>query len=191
MFNAPNIKGPRFRKDYKSVLTIELYKKFIESNPQYKDLTYDQFRAIIKTHSKKMWNAAASTRDGVELPSGGTVFVGSTKITKKNNYNIQASIAANRPIKHRNFGTDGYVAKIYYSTNLSKVGGRDRSLWAFKGGREFKRTVSREYPKNWNRYIVVADLYKIVREYKRNSYRNFKAGETEKGPQTYNEFDLN
>lgn len=189
MFKAPNIKGPRFRKDYKSILTIQLYRKFIKANPKFSSLTYDQFKAIVKTHSKKMWDVAAKERDGVELPCGGSIFVGSTKITKKNNYNIQASIAANRPIKHRNFGTDGYVAKIYYSPHLSRIGGRDRSLWSFKGGREFTRTVAKEYPKNWNRYIVVADLYKIVREYKRSMYKSFRTADLERSSQTYNEFN--
>jgi len=137
-----------------------------------------------------MWSTVVTLRDGIELPTGGTMFVGSTKITKKNNYDMKASIAANRPIKHRNYDTDGYVAKIYYSQYLSKMGGRDRSLWSFKGGRPFTRTVAREYPKNWNNYVIVADMHKIVREYKHNSYKNYKASIAEKETNVYNEFDI-
>lgn len=189
MFRAPNIKGPRFRKDFKEVLTRDLYNRFIAANPQH-TISFENFKGIIKTHSRKMWEVASTERDGIELPIGGSIFVGSTKIRKKNNYDIKASIAANRPIKHRNHNTDGYVAKIYYSPYLSRIGGRDRTIWKFRGGRSFTRAVAREYPEKWNHYIVVADMYRIVNEYKRLKYKNFRTERTEATVKTYNEFEL-
>lgn len=191
MFKAPNIKGPRFRKDFKEVLCKKLYWKYLEAHPEHSTLTFEKFKQIITTHSGKMWETAVNDRDGIELPIGGSVFVGSTKIRKKNNYDIQASIKANRPVKHRNYETDGHVAKIYYSPYLSKVGGRDRSIWAFKGSRQFTRSVSKVYPKQWNKYIMITDLHGVIREYKKHSYRNFMVASTEKTTKTYNEFDLN
>jgi len=191
MFKAPNIKGPRFRKDYKAILTKELYTKFIKSHSKYTDLNFTKFKAIISDHSGLMWKAIIDSRDGVEVPIGGTIFIGSTKIRKKNNYDIQASIKANAPIKHRNYNTDGYVAKIYYSPRLSKVGGRDRSIWSFKGYRGFKRTIGKEYPKDWKKYIIVTDLYTVVKNYHRHKYRNIFTERTKRVTETYNEFDLN
>lgn len=190
MFNAPNIKGPRFRKDFTKILTKDLYKRYLDSHPTETSLTFEKFKQIIKVHSRKMWEIAARDRDGIELPIGGSIFIGSTKIRKKNNYDIQASIKANRPIKHRNYDTDGYVAKIYYSPHLSKIGGRDRSIWSFKGVRQFARLVSKEYPKNWTKYRMITDFKKIVSEYKRHSYRHYIVADTERATKTYNEFDL-
>jgi len=191
MFNAPNIKGPRFRKYFKSVLTTTLYEKFIKANPKHAGITFEQFVGTVDTSLEKMWNVTLVERDGIELPIGGSLFVGSTKIKVKNNYNIQASIKANTPIKHRNYDTDGYVAKIYYSPHLAKVSGRDRSIWSFKGARDYKRTLSKIYPGNWKKFIVVAELYTVVNEYQRLRARNYFTESTEKAVQTYNEFDLN
>jgi hypothetical protein len=190
MFNAPNIKGPRFRKGYKELLTTEVFEKFKKTHPQH-NLEFENFQEIIKTCSKSMWKLIIEERDGMSLPVGGTVFVGSVKISKKNNYDIKASIAANTPIKHRNYDTDGYTAKILYSPHLAKISGRDRSLWSFKGHRSFKRTLSKEYPKDWKKYIIPTNLYKVVKEYRRHRERNYRQESTAKVIQTYNEFDLN
>jgi len=190
MFRAPNIKGPRFRKDHKTILKKDLFEKFIASNPQYSDLSFIAFKNIVKSCSTKMAKAAVTERDGISLPSGGSVFVGSTKIRVKNNYDIQASIKANAPIKHRNYDTDGHVAKIYYSPYLSKVAGRDRSVWSFTGHRDFRRSVSKIYPLNWRKYIVVADLYGVAKDYKRHKNRHYYEGVTKNATETYNEFDL-
>ena len=190
MFKAPNIKGPRFRKDFKRILTKDLFEKFIEANPQHSKITYEQFGKVIESTSKKMLETTLNERDGISLPMGGTIFVGSTKIKVKNNYNIQASIKANAPIKHRNYETDGYVAKIYYSPHLAAIRGRDRSIWSFKGNRPYKRTLSEIYRKDWKKYIVVAELYTVVKEYQRHRSRTFFKENIKKVSKTYNEFDL-
>lgn len=191
MFKTPDIKGPRFRKNFKRVLTKTLFNNFKKKHSQYSNLTFDQFYNIVKNCSKKMWNTTINERDGIQLPGGGSVFIGSTKIKVKNNYDIKASIKANAPIKHRNYDSDGYVAKIYYSPHLSKIGGRDRSLWSFKGSRNYKRTLSKEYPKDWKKYIVVAELYTVVNEYNRHKTRQYLMSSQERAVQYYNEFDLN
>lgn len=191
MFNAPNIKGPRFRKECKEILNTALYDNFLKSHPQHKDITYDTFCKVIKNSSTKMWKVAVDERDGIELPMGGSVFIGSTKITVKNNYDIQASIKANAPIKHRNYETDGYVAKIYYSPRLAKISGRDRSMWSFKAHRDFKRTLAKEYPKDWKKYRMVESLYAVVDNYKRAKLKQSFLDSTEQAIKNYNEFDLN
>jgi len=190
MFRTPNIKGPRFRKYFKRVLTKNLFENFKKQHPEYTDLTFKKFHDVIENCSKKMWKVTLDERDGIELPIGGSVFVGSTKIKVKNNYDIQASIKANAPIKHRNYDTDGYVAKIYYSPYLSKVSGRDRSIWSFKGARPYKRAISKEYPKDWKKHIVVAELYTVVNDFNRHKSRNYLQENQKKATENYNEFDL-
>jgi hypothetical protein len=189
-FSAPNLTGPRFRKDFNTVLNRTLYKSFIKANPKHAGITYEEFGKVIDTTLTKMWKVTLDERDGIDLPIGGSLFVGSTKIKVKNNYDIQASIRANTPIKHRNYDTDGHVAKIYYSPHLARVSGRDRSIWSFKGARDYKRTLSKVYPGNWKKFIVVAELYTVVNEYQRLRARNYFTESTERAVQTYNEFDL-
>ena len=190
MFNAPNIKGPRFRKEHKTLMNGELLAKFLKIHPQHAGLALKDFEKIVRTGSKKMWKTTIEERDGISLPIGGTIFIGTTTIKVKNNYNIQASIAANTPVKHRNYDTDGHVAKIYYSPYLSKISGRDRSIWSFKGHRDYKRTIAKEYPKNWKKYIVAADIYNLLKTYKRHKTRQYMQKANTKITEVYNEFDL-
>lgn len=190
MFNAPNIKGPRFRKGCKNILTKQLYKEFLKEYPQHATMTFDQFKKSIEKNSEKMWKTVIADRDGIELPIGGSVFIGNTKISVKNNYDIQASIKANAPIKHRNYETDGHVAKIYYSPRLSKLFGRDRSLWSFTGYRTFKRTLAKEYPKNWKNYRMVESFREIVNTYKKAKRKEYVMTSIEQSTKNYNEFDL-
>jgi hypothetical protein len=169
---------------------MALYKDFVKAHPKHAAITFEEFDKIVDTTLIKMWKVTLDERDGIDLPIGGSLFIGSTKIKVKNNYDIQASIKANAPIKHRNYDTDGYVAKVYYSPHLAKVSGRDRSIWSFKGARGYKREVSKVYPKNYKKYIVVAELYTVISEYQRHRARNYFTESTERAVQTYNEFDI-
>lgn len=191
MFRAPNIKGKRFRKGYTPVLTKELFEKFIKNHPQHKSLSIEKFTEIITHSSQRMWESIIEERDGLELPSGGSIFLGSTKILAKNNYNIQASIKANTPVKHRNYETDGYVAKIYYTPRLSKIPMRERSIWAFKANRTFRRTVSQTYPLEWKKYIAVVNTFKITKEYNKSKLKQYSEQRAIKETESYNEFDFN
>lgn len=191
-FKTPDITGPRFRKKFHMILAKRLHLRFIEAHPQHSSVTWEKFRDVIKGHSQKMWETTINERDGIELPIvRGSIFLGSTKIKVKNNYDIQASIKANDFIRHRNYDTDGHVAKIYYSPYLSKIGGRDRSLWSFKGVREYKRSVSKAYAKNWKNYQRVTSLDPIVDEYHRHERRIRLTEKTAYHTKSYNEFDLN
>lgn len=188
MFKAPNIKGPRFRKVHKPVLTTEMYNKFIKAHPQF-SLSFIQFRDIIRTHSSKLWNATIDSREGVELPNGGIMHVASTKITKRANYDIKASIAAGHAITHRNYNTDGYVAKIIYSQRKTRVG-RSGNIWGFRGIRVFKRALSKAYPLDWKKYRVVEDTAWRGKKVNQAKRKDYMIAQTNEALQTYNEFDL-
>jgi len=189
MFRAPNIKGPRFRKKFHETLNRDFYKEFLQDNPQYSDISYEKFSEIIAHGLTKAWNVTLTERDGIELPIGGSIFVASTKIKVKNNYDIQASIKANAPIKHRNYDTDGHVAKIYYSPHLAKIFGRDRSMWSFKGNRLYKRALSKAYPKNWKKYRMVIGIHGIIKSYHKNRVRNYFKESLKEEVKSYNEFE--
>ena len=188
-FKAPNINGPRFRRKCKSLLTLELFENFKKAHPTHV-ITYEQFKSIILKCSYKMWNAVINERDGIELPIGGVVFIGSTKIYKRNNYDIIASIKANAPIKHRNYETDGFVGKIYYTRRIAKVSSRDVNMWGFTGHRDFKRAMAKIYPKTWQKFSSLASPHRVNNEYIKNRNKSLSIKRTEKESINYNEFDL-
>lgn len=190
MFKKPNLKGPRFRKDEYHVFRKDLFDRFKEKYPQH-SITFDKFESTITNHSGKMWKEAIDSRDGILLPEGiGTVFVISTKITRKKNVNIQASVLANREILHRNWNTDGYVAKITFTSFLNRSFNTvDTGLWFFRGHRDFKRSVAKEYPKDWKKYIVSRRMKGAAQIYKDEQIKHFLKKKVEEDLKTYNEFE--
>jgi hypothetical protein len=76
-FRKPDLAAPRFRAKALNVLNKELWKEFKEKHPKYKDLTYMDFKKIIKLSNQNLWEKIISYRDGVQLPESlGFIFIG-------------------------------------------------------------------------------------------------------------------
>ena len=67
---------------------------------------------------------------------------------------------------------------------------RNREYWGFTACRDFKRTVAKTYPENWNTYIVVDATQRLKLAYNKAVYKEIKLKETIKALENYNEFDL-
>jgi hypothetical protein len=188
----PDLNAPRFRPTRTALLNLSFFRKFRRKHPQYKEYTDPQLRAIINEHSTLMWNTAVDNRDGIELPENlGFVFIGTCTPSKtKHNTDYATSLTYNKRLKHRNFESDNYIAKIFYTNYAAKYKFRNRELWQLKGERDFTRTVSEKYPENWNRYVKVESFELINRLYRKSKGRDYYAKKLEKDLQDYNEFDM-
>lgn len=93
-------------------------------------------------------------------------------------------------MKHRNFESDNYIAKVFYTNYASKYQFRNRELWQFKGERDFTRTVAETYPVNWKRYIQVENFQLINKLYQNSKGREYYAKKLETDLIDYNEFDM-
>ena len=82
------------------------------------------------------------------------------------NTNYQLSSQYGKVIQNKNWETDGKIAKIFYTNYSTKYRFRNRELWGFVACRDFKRSVAHEYPKNWNRYPVMKNKYRVAFLYK-------------------------
>jgi len=190
-FRAPDLNAPRFRPDYKRTLSQKLFKQFIEKYPEYSHLDYEQFSLIVKTYNQKLWTGALDERDGIELPQSlGHVHIGACEKPFTDRVDYAKSKALGKKVMKRNMETDGKVAKIFYSNSSSRFSFRHKKLWAFHGGREFKRTLSRIFPERWTRYIL-KEQFKKDKIIKLNKILSFqeKIGK-QKATEDYNEFDL-
>ena len=140
-----------------------------------------------------MWNQVIKNRDGVEFPEGlGFLFIGTCRPIKKNpRLDYVTSFKHNQRLKERNFESDNYVAKIFYTNYANKYKFRNRELWQFKGERDFTRTVSEHYPLNWKLYIQVENFQRINKLYQNSKGREYYAKKLETDIIGYNEFDMN
>jgi hypothetical protein len=190
-FKKPDVKAPRFRPEVYNVLNTEFFDLFRKKYPRFKSLDNIQLKKIIKTFNRTVFQTVIDTRDGVELPDAlGWLFIGTCEQSKKQNINFAKSVKYGVAVSNNNWDTDGKLAKIFYSNLAPKHRIKNREFWGFTGCRDFKRTVAKTYPENWNMYVRVDPLSKLEAIYRSVQYKDVLKKQTEKALVNYNEFDL-
>lgn len=190
-YKEPDIKAPRFRPDTLNILNKEFFEKFKQKHSKYKTLDYAKFKEIIKQYNKTFYNTVINTRDGVQLPEQiGWLFIGTCQKSKKENIDFVKSKKYGVTVTNKNWDTDGKLAKIFFSNFATKHKIKNREFWSFKGAREFKRTVAKNYAENWNMYINVDPNIKLKKAYAKFFKKDYAIKQTAKSLETYNEFDI-
>lgn len=205
-FKKPDLSSPRCRGGVYHIIkksnnqylkgkhTPQFLKEFKEKYPQYKDVSMENVLNILETFHGKLWEYALHNRDGIELPEGlGYIFIGTCASAKKYNVDFGNSIKEGFTLRHRNFESDNYLAKIFYTNFSSKYKFKNREMWYFKATRNFKRSVPKVYKENWKTYVQVEsgrNISKYLKNAKKVSFfknkrKNYIVDDS------YNEFDLN
>jgi hypothetical protein len=83
------------------------------------------------------------------------------------------------------------LAKIFYTNYETKYKFKFHELWGFEALRDFKRTVSKTYPTEWKKYIVVDNMVRVSRLFRKSLYVDKLKQEVETAIETYDEFDMN
>ena len=190
-FKKPDVKAPRHRPIGLNVMDNELFERFKEKYPEYKDRDYKEFKKINYTFNEDLWHEAIEYRDGVELPESlGNIFIGTCWKTKKKNINYGKSAEYEKLLTNQNYDTDGKVCKIFYTNYQNKYRFTNRVMWMFQGCRDFKRTLSKYYPENWKKYIHIDPNLRINKLYKKRIQRDYMQQQAKRMEKFYNEFDL-
>jgi len=191
-FRKPDLNAPRYRAQRQDILNKDFYNLFRETNPKYSHLTDKDIRTIIKEVNGKIWGTVIDERNGIELPEQlGYIFIGSCPAPKKDNPNYHISKKLDKIIQHRNWESDQYLAKIFYTNAASKYRFQFSNLWGLSLVRQFSRKVSEVYPENFNKYIVVEDYKRINAVFSKKMYGlDMRKIEKEILKTVYNEFDL-
>lgn len=187
----PDLHAPRFRRQIDFTLNAEFYELLKEKVPAAKELTNAQLKDLIMTFNGQIWQAAIDNRDGVEIPEQiGHLFIGTCPPKKRKNVDFKKSADYLKVIEHRNWESDNYLAKIFFTTYGTKYRFKNHELWGFIPTRAFKREVGKTYPVNWKRYIEVDPRLKLSFIYRKNmvEFRNMDVAEQQMS--TYNEFEL-
>ena len=194
-FRKPDLKAPRCRQQIHTVLNNKFIEEFTTKHPKYKDLKMSDIRKILNTFHGKLWDHALHNRDGVELPEHlGYIFIGTCSSPKVYNTDFGKSIK-NNDIRYRlkNFESDNYLAKIFYTNFSTKYKFKNRMLWRFTAVRDFKSSVSKVYPDNWKKYVQVENgknISKYLNSYYKEQWIEKQINDFVIDP-LYNEFDLN
>jgi hypothetical protein len=190
-FKTPNLTAPRFRPECLNIFNKEFVKKFKEKFPKYEQLEYKLLLNIIKLFNNTIFQEVINTRDGVVLPESiGWLFIGTCQQSKKPNIDYAKSKKYGVNVTNNNWDTDGKLAKIFFTNYAPKHKINNREFWKFVACRNFKRTVAKTYPENWNMYVVVDATQRLKLTYNKAMYKDFKLKETKKELKNYNEFNL-
>jgi len=194
MFNdkTPNLKAPRFRRTVEDSASPENLQGIKDNINTTKNYPLKDIRIIIKTFNEAIWDNVINHRDGVTLPEQlGDIFVGTCppkKMTK--NVDFKSTQKYNEVVQHRNFESDRYLAKIFYSIYNTKRRYKNGDVWGFKAVRNFSRSVSKSYPKMWKIYHQIEPGKKIADIYRSFKVREYEKEVSEKLILSYNEFEF-
>jgi len=190
-FKKPDLKAPRYRPEVHTVLNKEFFESFKKKHPKYKDLDNKDLRKIIKYFNNTIYQTVINTRDGVQLPEQiGWLFIGTCQSPKKENIDFAKSKKYGVAVSNKNWETDGKLAKIFFTSYALKHKMRNREFWSFIACREFKRSVAKVYPENWNMYIAVEPTLRVKLNNTKNYLANSAKYNEREGLKHYNEFDL-
>jgi len=190
-FKSPDLKGPRYRPEVHTIMNKEFFESFKNKYPKYKNLDDKELRKIIKYFNKMFYQTVIDTRDGVQLPEQiGWIFIGTCQSPKKQNIDFIKSKKYGVTVTNKNWETDGKLAKIFFSSYALKHKMKNREFWSFTACRDFKRSVAKSYPENWNIYLVVEPTKKIKLNNAINYLVNATKRKDKENLKTYNEFDI-
>tara|TARA_R110000868_G_scaffold137562_3_gene351118 strand:+ start:31 stop:612 length:582 start_codon:yes stop_codon:yes gene_type:complete len=190
-FRKPDLNAPRYRIPKKKIITKKYVKEFREKYPEYGEIGLSTLKNIVKAFNGKLWQNAIENRDGIELPENlGNVFIGACQKASKENIDYGKSIKYGIRVTHKNWDTDGYISKIFYSNYHSRYRLRDRSLWGFVASRYFKRAVTKSFKEDWKRYIVIDKNFTVSKLFASFIIKHNVEKKQKEQLNTYNEFEL-
>ncbi len=189
-FRKPDLNAPRFRGKRLRILNAEFCKAFREEHPKYAYLSDQDIKQIIEGVNGRLWQTVIDERDGVELPEQlGYLFIGSCP-AKKMNKDYKTSKELQQLIQHRNWESDNYLAKIFYTNYGSKYRFMFSKLWGFKPVRQFSRSVGQTYPDQYLKYLVVDNKRRINEIFNKKAFKMDIEKQEKEMLKDYNEFDL-
>jgi hypothetical protein len=187
-YKEPDVKGARFRQKSINIINEAFIKEFKDKYPKYNDLSKAEVDKIIRLFNETVWKEIIENRDGVQLPEGvGIMFIATCKSPLRQNIDFVKSKKYGVTVTNNNWETDGKLAKIFYTNYNTSFRFQNRECWGFIACREFKRTVAKTYPENWNLYIQIDPGKKLRDNYKKKVYKEKIMNEK---LNNYNEFDL-
>lgn len=190
-FKSPDLNAPRYRPEVHTIMNKKFFESFKKKYPKYKQMDDKDLRKIIKSFNNTFYQTVIDTRDGVQLPEQiGWIFIGTCQSPKKQNTDFAKSKKYGVSVTNKNWETDGKLAKIFFTSYALKHKMKNREFWGFTACRNFKRSVAKTYPENWNMYIVVDATKKLNLTYSKAVYRDRKNKEAELALKQYNDSNL-
>ena len=190
-YTAPDINAPRFRAKRATVVTQKFLTDFANSHPEHPPLSVRDVNNIIKAFNAKVVDTVINTRDGFELPKQlGYIFMARCLPKLKSNVDYKTSEAHEKVVQHKNWNSDDFLCKVFYTNHASKFSFLDHKLWSALPAREFSRAASDAFKTNWVNCIQVDHTLKIAKLYRKRSFKQYILEKENSVLENYNEFEF-
>jgi hypothetical protein len=180
---APDPHAPRFMKEEFDILkqaNVDFYKAMKEQYPELKKYKDSEIANCIEFFNRRIVKEVIDNRNGVRLTDGlGVLVAGACKIPREtvaNNINFNALRNGER-LSFQNNGTDQYVAKIKYSSEIDKHMFENYSMWCFDASRPFSRTLAAIFKEEgaYKKYIVFTSRQRIAHLFRKQRPKTIDA----------------
>lgn len=174
MVRVPIQKGPRARNIVKSILNVTLYNEFKSKYPNA-NISRETFKKIIIRGNEILRDAILENREGVILPKGfGRLFIGAyDKNPKKPYYDWSILMNKGFAYSHKNYESDRYFCKLFYSAFGEDVRYPFKGFWYFKTAHEMSLRVSKAFRADYNKFIKVPK-FKRLKQIESSLYKTIK-----------------
>ena len=155
-------RGPRCRTPRHVTINREVYDKYLEQNPNSK-LTFTEFKQICLRGNTLYRQAIMKNREGIELPERmGRMFIGAYEKGKDKPYYDWAVLRKKKvAYSHKNWESDRYVCKLFYTNFGNQNKYQLRQYWYFNGCRKATEETSKNFRENWNFYVKIPRFQKM------------------------------
>lgn len=148
----------------------------------------ERMRSLMEKINAKFRQVCLTERDGIELPENfGTIFIGAIP-NAEFCIDRKESTKLGRRVYHKNWDTDGLLAKIYWCQDYQGKS-RYKSIWNFKAVLPFKQEVSKAFRENYGNYRRIEDRMDLAKLYDERQQK-VKKRTMAKVPASYNEFEM-
>lgn len=168
-------KAPRGRCKRKNTFSKELFKKFKKQHPNI-DIDFKTFKKIVYRGNEIFAQKICDEREGIALPERlGKIFIGSYDRGKDSPYyNWKILEEQNVAVSYKNWESDKYFCKIFYTSFGMNYAFDLKRYWYFSPCRILKQNVSKAFIKDWNKYIKVPRFQKLSKLDKEQNYETIK-----------------
>lgn len=190
-FKTPDIHAPRYRPQRTRLVNRALVEDINAHLKHSPALDRKDVLKIIETYNRQIWETAIAHRDGVELPERlGCIFLGRCLPKISTNTNFKSSAERQRIVEHKNWDSNDFLLKIFYTNHEGRYRFEDHKLWGFDAARVFTRAASAAFKDIWTRCIHIDHTFKIARLFRKRVFKQSSQEYEKRVLDTYDEFEL-
>lgn len=155
---------PRYRKDKGLKIRLvnnNFFEVFNKKHPKSKIDSYSKAREVLKCFHEEVTDIVSTEREGFDLMNiAYLITIGyepKDEVLQSNKKYVNQKLTNeyNKVIPYLNLDTDGKFCKIFFSMELPKYKFKYKKSWGFTACRPFKKKVSVEFKKNYNKFVVL------------------------------------